>query len=262
MRSPAGKASCELMGGRIHAVVLAQRGRAQLANGMGVKARTASGTYVRRRQVYGRLAVVLAWPRPELHMDQTSRVGFVMSDPPGISDALLRASRALVARESVEFARRQLTHRPLRLTRLGVSLASAGVLWPHEAALTSLLRRSEGLDAEDALSIVGETPRTIRSLFALFSLGAVGPVSFHDSRFGMLVRKQRAIQRRAPAWELLGVPKGSSRQDVRRAVRRLAASIHPDRFMTATPHEVSVVSEEVFRKVLEAAAAVDAKASL
>jgi curved DNA-binding protein CbpA len=68
----------------------------------------------------------------------------------------------------------------------------------------------------------------------------------------MLLRKTRQLRRGAAATELLDLPANAKGRDARRALRRLASAVHPDRFGEAAPDAIQRASNEVMTALLRA----------
>ena len=66
-------------------------------------------------------------------------------------------------------------------------------------------------------------------------LGAANESERAHDAYGLLLRKRREIKRRAPAAALLDLSGPASAGDARKALRRLAARLHPDRFEREHP---------------------------
>lgn len=74
-------------------------------------------------------------------------------------------------------------------------------------------------------------------------LGAAIERPAHDDAYALLLRKHRQLSRNASASALLDLPEAASEEHARRALRRLARKLHPDRFQAgdARLHAVSNV---------------------
>jgi curved DNA-binding protein CbpA len=68
----------------------------------------------------------------------------------------------------------------------------------------------------------------------------------------MLLRKQRQLRRAADARALLEIGPRASPEEARRALRRLAHVVHPDRFGAAEDAAVRSASREVMTALVDA----------
>lgn len=107
-----------------------------------------------------------------------------------------------------------------------------------------------------ARALAAEPPRELHALRAILRvLGAVhAPSARADSGYALLLRKRRELARNASASVLLELPGPSSALHVRRALRRLAQRLHPDRFEHGDAR-LHALSTEVMRALLGAASA-------
>jgi hypothetical protein len=206
-----------------------------------------------RAQLHRRVVSMFAWPAIELRFAAgRSEVGVRRVERPlGVSELVLGAMRTAVADEPLLFARRTLGDGLLVLTRLGRALVEDAALSECERAMLPLLREGHAVDA--VLAAAGASPEAIRALHALRVLGAVARPT-RDAPYALLLRKHRQVRSAARAGELLELPTGAPPGDARRALRRLARAVHPDRFSGADDDAVRRVSGEVMAALVSAEA--------
>jgi hypothetical protein len=160
--------------------------------------------------------------------------------------------RDAVAGVPVAVARRALGHGHFALTALGRALLDrhGAELYPHEAAMLMLLR--DGASAAALLDVGGNSARAIRALHAFKLLEAIAAPAPARRPYALLLRKQRQLRRRAPSHVLLETREDASPAESRRALRRLAVALHPDRFGEGTPPPIRRASTEVLAALLRA----------
>jgi hypothetical protein len=146
----------------------------------------------------------------------------------------------------------------LTLTQLGLALTATAALWPEEAVARRLLHEGttliEVLRAADAGSVdrAACAARALRFVAALSLLSAVTPAGRDAGRCSLLVRKRVQMARDVEAHALLDVPRDASADDARRALRRLAQSVHPDALGPDAPEALRRASSEVLAALAEA----------
>lgn len=115
-----------------------------------------------------------------------------------------------------------------RITEIGKVLLRVVALSREESLIVTLLERGCRIDAVYR-EIVG-SERAMLTLRTLRLLGAI--VEKHDdlSPYSLLLRKRRQVRNSASPAALLDLPKGASLSQARKALRRLAWQLHPDRF--------------------------------
>ncbi len=99
--------------------------------------------------------------------------------------------------------------------------------------------------AEDATLSAAE-------LRALASLGLMTSSDVGQRSFATLLRKQRQVRNGVDAFALLDLPAGAHVAEARRALRRLAQAVHPDRYGDSVPAAVRTVAQEVMAALLDA----------
>jgi len=151
---------------------------------------------------------------------------------PALWDGLLVLARGLTNDELARLS----GLRSLRLTR-------AGEQW------TSALISSRRLT--DAAKILREGSPHTHERAVLFALGLAVDARVDPDAFSLLLRKQRQIRRHVSAEALLDLPERAAPEQARRALRRLAHKLHPDRFSTELP-ALRAVSHEVMRALFRA----------
>ncbi len=124
----------------------------------------------------------------------------------------------------------------LRMTRAGAQFANALHGVGSLLEIESVLRRKPGQESARAV---------------LHALGFAVDGRVDANAFSLLLRKQREIRRHASAEALLDLPPHSGPAQARRALRRLAQKLHPDRFSGEVP-ALRAVSAEVMRALFRA----------
>lgn len=200
-----------------------------------------------RRQLQRRIGLLFDWAPIELCFRcGVADVGVPhVAEPVGTGDLVLGAMRALVADVPLAIARRRLGDSVLVLSRLGEALLAGATLWPEEAAMVPLLRSGSPVHA--VLSVAGGSRRAIHGLFALRLLSAVTVPSAAHGAYGVLLRKRRQLRHAVGTDDpgLLDLPLGARPEEARRALRRLARFVHPDRFGDHESPAVRRASSEV-----------------
>jgi hypothetical protein len=166
-----------------------------------------------------------------------------ISEPVATADLVLSALRRVVDRASATRIAIGLRHATLTLSPLGRALLAQAALWPDEAAMVPLLERSTDLAALRAAS--GGSDRALATLSALFLLSAVVVRDVPRARYQLLLRKHRQLCSQAAAADLLDLPRGAAPSEARRALRRLARSVHPDVLGPDVPAALRARSSEL-----------------
>lgn len=210
----------------------------------------AAVSHALRKQLRRRIVRLFAIDPPELRLRAgSSDIGIEeLREPPTSAELIVSALRQSVANEPLFSVRRRLGEGILVLTPLGRELLESAVLWPEEQVMRTLLERGASVDALCA-AVRGEA-RALRLLFALRMLGACGPPE-PRAGYAMLLRKTQQLRRGARATELLELPEHARGADVRRALRRLARRVHPDRFGDAAP-AIRAASHDVMKALVRA----------
>jgi hypothetical protein len=112
--------------------------------------------------------------------------------------------------------------------------------------------RAAGVDVDRVLaSSVASDALAARALLLL--LGAFAERDGDVDSYSLLLRKQREIRRSVSPSELLDLPPRAGPEQARRAFKRLAARLHPDRFHGDAP-ELFALSSDVLRALSRAEA--------
>ena len=208
-------------------------------------------------QLEQRLLRVFGWPSADYRFRPgRPDVGVPHLDAPlGVADLVVGAMRGAVANVSVSEIHRQLcagrSEGTWELTRLGATLLSEldQEVRPRERALVSILRAGVA-DLDALLSAAAGDAGALRLVYALTLLRGLdrgGPESY-----GLLLRKHRQLKRRPSPRALLDLPPGAPPEAGRAALRRLARSLHPDRFAASAAASVRRMSADVLRELVVA----------
>jgi hypothetical protein len=204
-----------------------------------------------RKQLQRRMARLLGVDPPELRLAPGAwDVGVpALDEPPKTAELVVSALRERAGRVPLLWARRRVGETVLLLTPLGRELVRDAVLWPDEAAMVGLLER--GAPPDVVLGATSGSARALRLLYALRLVGACAPPE-PRSGYATLLRKTRQVRQAARAAELLELPGGAEPEEARRALRKLAAAVHPDRFGTTAPAAIRSASHEVMSALVRA----------
>ncbi len=207
-----------------------------------------------RVQLRRRLLRVFRWQDPEYRfVAGDAELGVpLLPEPVPAADLVLAAMRDAVADVPLPRVRRALGTVPLHLLPLGESLLSNACLWPAEAAMLPLLRRGETPDV--LLSAAGGSTRAMRGLYMLTLLRAVTASPQGAAAYPLLLRKHRQMQQATELDAFLDLPAGAPPAEARRALRRLAGKLHPDRFGRDAPPWVHRASTDVLSALVRAEA--------
>lgn len=209
-----------------------------------------------RRQQRRRVAALLARPAFDFRFAAGSpAIGLEpLEEPVDVADLVLGGMRELAAGAGPARLGRDLGRGSLRLTALGERLLDRATLWPEEAALAQLLRCGRPVEVDDLLGAASHRPRALQALWALRLLHGVAPPGPDAVAYPLLLRKRRQLRARAGSSALLDLPESARGADARRALRRLAGRLHPDRFDADTPAPIRRASSEVMSALVAAEA--------
>jgi hypothetical protein len=207
-----------------------------------------------RVQLRRRVQRIFGWRDAEFEFRTGSPdVGLAPIDEPvTVGDLVLGGMRDAVGEVPLERVRRRLGDGMLALTPLGEGLVKGAALWPAEAAMVPLLRR--GVQAQVALAVAAGSSRGLRTLYALKLLHAVAAPGSADAVYPLLLRKHRQVRRHEAPEALLDLAPDAPPEDARRALRRLAGALHPDRFDGGAPQALRAASSEVMTALVSAEA--------
>jgi hypothetical protein len=200
-------------------------------------------------QLYDRVAALLRWPSASYSFS----ADLLRSDSSTLRADLIVAVWAgllAIARQLTLEARVGLSGvSQLRLTRVGARVVSA--LSRHDQVAASSVRN--WLEPVSVPSTCAGLPE--RAVLRVLH-GALDARVDSES-YSLLLRKQREVRRMAAPATLLDLPASSDAAAAKRALRRLARKLHPDRFAAVEPR-LRGVSSEVLRALLDAEASLRA----
>jgi hypothetical protein len=201
--------------------------------------------YALREQLRSRLLEVFRWPVLQYRFTAgRADVGLpLVSEPVAVADIVLGAMRRAMSVHPVEQLRERLGEYKLRLTPQGRYLLAGAALWPEEAVVAALLE--SGNDPGSVASATRDSARAIRFLYALHLLGGVSASPASSLACSLLVSKRLQLRREAGDAALLDLPRNAGPEQARRALRKLALRIHPDRLGESAPPALRLASTEV-----------------
>ncbi|MGE0789709.1 MAG: J domain-containing protein [Sandaracinaceae bacterium] len=204
-----------------------------------------------RRQMRQRLAVLFALEPPELRLTAgPCDLGVPMLDePPTASELVVGALRARMARTPLVLIQKRLGSGFYALTPLGRELLDGAPLFGEEHAIAAGLERGASVDT--LLGLARREARAYRFLFGLKLLSACGPPA-SSGGYSLLLRKKRELARHVRASQLLELPARADVRATKRAWRKLAGQLHPDRFTRDPDLAIQAASHDVMRALDDA----------
>ncbi|MAQ15011.1 MAG: hypothetical protein CMN30_09490 [Sandaracinus sp.] len=206
-----------------------------------------------RRQMRERLAAWFAEPIRDVrfHPGKVGRAPF--EEPPSAEDLVLASLRRVSLRRDVRDLR-PLADARFRLSPHAQALREAALAPWERAILERVSAHDEGRGVRGAPLVAladpsGSPERGLRILHGWRLLGWLTPVDVARRDHSLLLRKRHQLRRRASPARLLDLDGSTRDQGPRRALRRLAAQVHPDRF----EGDLAETSDEVLRGLLDAA---------
>jgi hypothetical protein len=173
-----------------------------------------------------------------------------IEEPIAAPDLVLCAMRARMASVSDEQARRLIPAHELGLHASGRELGRRAALWPQESVAMALLARGATLDA--ILRATFGSPRALRLVALLGLLSLLTERQSGASDYALLLRKRAQLRERCDPYALLDLPEGALPTQARRALRRLASRVHPDRLGDGASAALRRTSSEVMSALIDA----------
>jgi hypothetical protein len=173
-----------------------------------------------------------------------------IDQPLGAEDVVLLALRERAASVPAARVARVVPRGELVLTASGRHLTARAALWPEESAAAALLLR--GATLADVARATSDSLRALRVVALLALLAALREVRVREGDFALLLRKRAQLRGRGAAHALLDVPRDAAPAEARRALRRLAARVHPDRLDPALSPSLRRASSEVMSALIDA----------
>lgn len=182
--------------------------------------------------IAGRLAEVLRWPALWCSFEPCARTHPHPHAYEPAGPLLLQAAELAVGADDLDAAALRV---PLELSRFGRSLIDSGV------ALTPDTWH-DGLRGSQLLAAGMARARLRAALF----LQAIVPSAARSLRsYPLLLRKHRELSRSADAYQLLELAPDADAASAGKALRRLAARLHPDVLGPDAPPELRALSSEL-----------------
>jgi hypothetical protein len=215
-----------------------------------------------RRQVRERVLRLLSCQHLEYRFERDPAPGAPPSiaEPMASADLVLIALRARVAGFAPEEARAAIPEGVLRCNALGRAILADAALWPEELAAAALLEHGATREQVVAATSVGATEsiaqqcaaRATRFLAVLSLLSALTLMKQDAHSYSLLLRKREQLRRDASPSALLDLPRDAAPADARRALRRLARSLHPDALGPEVAPALRAASSEIMRALIDA----------
>lgn len=216
-----------------------------------------------RMQLFHGVSLLLRWPVGALDPVACSRAESLPNTASIDLTAAVWGGMFRIASELPTYALARLSGTAaLTLTELGRRRVQ-GLLRAEQAGELSLAFQSArvapaaGLSAPTgdvlARALAADPPPDVYAARAILRvLGSVLDAKTNEDAYALLFRKRRELSRKASATALLDLVGPTSDAHVRRALRRLAQKLHPDRFESADDR-LRAVSAEVMRGLSSAA---------
>ncbi len=205
-----------------------------------------------RRQLRERIVCVLGCERIDYRFEARPIATAValVQEAPSFADLVLEALRARVGAWSQAQVLAAIPDGELRLNARGRAWMRAAALWPEETVALVLLEHGSTLSRVMQASRGSARASVLLAILALFS--AVAGAEPRERGFSLLARKQMQLRRRAAAHALLDLPEGAPPAEGRRALRRLARSLHPDALGPHAGPALRAASSEVMGALIAA----------
>ena len=220
-----------------------------------------------RRPVYALHTQACAAPEARQHEVSVDLAAGVWASLIGIAEALPASVRAGLSGEGALVLGVRGERRVQGLLRAAHSGELAAALAAGQRGRERDVATPAGLLARASAAmlarVLSERPPpellTLRAILRVLGTVAEPHAQLEDA-YALLLRKRRELARNASASTLLDLPGPASAAHVRRALRRLAGKLHPDRF-ERSDDRLRAVSADVMRALAGAASALDAAAS-
>ena len=174
----------------------------------------------------------------------------LIEEPMCAEDIVMIALRAHAGAVPEQRIARVIPAHELELTEAGRRLVQCAALWPEETVAASLLRR--GATWAAIARATSGSLRALRWVALLSLLGALRPRRAHAGDFALLLRKRAELRDQKAPHALLDVPQDAGPVEARRALRRLAARVHPDRLGEGASAALRRASNEVMSALIDA----------
>ncbi|MCC7542797.1 MAG: hypothetical protein IT379_41665 [Deltaproteobacteria bacterium] len=166
-------------------------------------------------------------------------------------DLLLGALRTWNDPHTIDETMARLRGARARLTPSATDTLADALLWPEERAFLDALRT--GASVRAALCASGHALRAARFAFAAVTLGLLDVRPTLPGRYALLARKRFELGAHRDARTLLDLDGRANAADARRALRRLARSIHPDTLGPDAHDDLRRAAGEVLGDIANAA---------
>jgi hypothetical protein len=240
---------------RAHGQALVDRRTAQPVGAWLVEAGLATLSAVAialRRQLRARALRVLACQRIDYRFeaDVIDAGSLWIEEPIATADLVLCAMRARLSCCSRSETTALIARCELQLNAIGRALTHDAALWPEEAVAVALLLR--GTTLMQVMRASNDAERALRLVAALGLLSALATEPRATRRFSLLLCKREQLRREVSARTLLDLPSDAAPSEARRALRRLASSLHPDALGPHAGEALRQASSEVMGALIEA----------
>jgi hypothetical protein len=204
-----------------------------------------------RRQLRARALRVLACQRVDYRfVEGDAEIGASWIEEPTVTpDLVLEALRARTAGWSHERIDALVPAGELRLNALGRALTRGAALWPEETVTVVLLEHGSTLSR--VMQASQGRPRALTMLAILALMCGLGNEPLRARNYSLLLRKRIQLRHDADPRALLDLADDADPAEGRRALRRLARSLHPDALGPHASDALRAVSAEVMSALID-----------
>jgi hypothetical protein len=179
-----------------------------------------------------------------LFIEGNAEVGLrLVTDPVPIAQLIFDLFRQIVSCDPAGQFDEDNADSILQITEIGRVLLTGVKLSQEESLMCTLLER--GCRNKAIYREIGGSERAMLTLRTLKLLGAIVAKQDELSPYGLLLRKRQQLRNSASPAALLDLPNGASQSQARKALRRLAWQLHPDRFGPDASPALSRASQQV-----------------